>query len=59
MEIDKLDSDKKTEIPGLKNNRTLFLRELLGNDLFKKYSKKVLNSINPLKSKLGLTPLEF
>ncbi|MEB2777196.1 hypothetical protein SYJ56_17910 [Algoriphagus sp. D3-2-R+10] len=56
---EKSDDDKKTAFLGLKNNRTKFLTELLGNDIVKKYSGKVLKSINPLKSKLGLAALAF
>lgn len=56
---DKSDDDKKAAFLGLKNNRTKFLTDLLGNDLFKKYSGKILKSINPLKSKLGLAALAF
>lgn len=55
----KSDDDKKSSFLGLKNNRTKFLTSLLGNDLFKKYSGKILKSINPLKSKLGLAALAF
>ncbi|WP_026956995.1 hypothetical protein [Algoriphagus vanfongensis] len=53
------DDDKKASILGLKNSRTKFLTDLLGSDLFKKYSGKVLKGINPLKSKLGLAALAF
>lgn len=53
------DEDKKTSFLNLKNSRTSFLTSLLGNDLLKKYSGKVLKSINPLKSKLGLAALAF
>lgn len=53
------DDDKKTSFLNLKNSRTSFLTSLLGNDLLKKYSGKVLKSINPLKSKLGLAALAF
>lgn len=56
---DKSDDDKKTAFLGLKNNRTQFLSSLLGNELFKKYSGKILKSIKPLKSKLGLAALAF
>ncbi|WP_057938179.1 hypothetical protein [Algoriphagus resistens] len=56
---DKSDDDKKTAFLGLKNNRTQFLTSLLGNELFKKYSGKILKSIKPLKSKLGLAALAF
>ncbi|WP_296705125.1 hypothetical protein [Algoriphagus sp.] len=53
------DDDKKASFLGLKNKRTKFLTDLLGSDLFKKYSGQVLKSINPLKSKLGLAALAF
>ncbi|EAZ79159.1 hypothetical protein [Algoriphagus machipongonensis] len=53
------DEDKKASFLGLKNKRTKFLTDLLGSDLFKKYSGKILKSINPLKSKLGLAALAF
>lgn len=53
------DDDKKSSFLGLKNKRTKFLIDLLGNDLFKKYSGQILKSINPLKSKLGLAALAF
>lgn len=53
------DEDKKAGFLNLKNKRTSFLTELLGNDLFKKYSGKVLKSIGPFKSKLGLAALAF
>lgn len=56
---DKSDDDKKTAFLGLKNNRTQFLTSLLGNELFKKYSGKILKSIKPLKSKLGFAALAF
>ena len=53
------DEDKKASFLGLKNSRTKFLINLLGNDLFKKYAGQILKSINPLKSKLGLAALAF
>ncbi|PZX47786.1 hypothetical protein [Algoriphagus chordae] len=56
---DKSDDDKKSAFLGLKNNRTKFLTDLLGSDIFKKYSGQVLKSINPFKSKLGLAALAF
>ncbi|REG88616.1 hypothetical protein [Algoriphagus antarcticus] len=55
----KSDDDKKTAFLGLKNNRTKFLTDLMGNDMLKKYSSQILKSINPLKSKLGLAALAF
>ena len=55
----KSDDDKKAAFLGLKNKRTKFLTDLLGNDLFQKYSGQILKSINPLKSKLGLAALAF
>jgi len=55
----KSDDDKKTAFLNLKSKRTKLLTSLLGNDLFKKYSGKILQSINPLKSKLGLAALAF
>ncbi|UZD23256.1 hypothetical protein PBT90_07625 [Algoriphagus halophytocola] len=55
----KSDDDKKAAFLGLKNKRTKFLTDLLGSDLFKKYSGQILKSINPLKSKLGLAALAF
>ena len=51
------DDDKKASFLGLKNKRTKFLTDLMGSDLFKKYSGQILKSINPLKSKLGLAAL--
>lgn len=56
---EKSEDDKKASFLGLKNNRIKFLTSLLGNDLLKKYSGKILKSINPLKSKLGLAALAF
>ncbi|MBN3584682.1 hypothetical protein JYB64_19990 [Algoriphagus aestuarii] len=56
---DASDDDKKASFLGLKNKRTKFLTDLLGSDLFKKYSGQILKSINPLKSKLGLAALAF
>ncbi|MBN3519571.1 hypothetical protein JYB62_06105 [Algoriphagus lutimaris] len=53
------EDDKKASFLNLKNSRTKFLTDLLGSDLFKKYSGKILQSINPLKSKLGLAALAF
>lgn len=53
------DEDKKASFLGLKNKRTKFLTDLLGSDLFKKYSGQILKGINPLKSKLGLAALAF
>ncbi|MBB6325548.1 hypothetical protein FHS59_001163 [Algoriphagus iocasae] len=53
------DDDKKASFLGLKNKRTKFLTDLMGSDLFKKYSGQILKSINPLKSKLGLAALAF
>jgi hypothetical protein len=53
------EEEKKTSILNLKNNRTKFLTDLLGSDLFKKYSGNVLSAINPLKAKLGLAALGF
>lgn len=53
------DDEKKEKFLGLKNSRTKFLTDLLGSDLFKKYSGQILKSINPLKSKLGLAALAF
>ncbi len=50
---------KKAGILDLKNSRTKFLTDLLGSDLFNKYSGNVLKAINPLKSKLGLAALAF
>jgi len=50
---------KKAGILDLKNSRTKFLTDLLGSDLFSKYSGNVLKAINPLKSKLGLAALAF
>lgn len=50
---------KKTSILNLKNNRTKFLTDLLGSELFQKYAGNVLKAINPLKSKLGLAGLAF
>jgi hypothetical protein len=50
---------KKKSILGLKDKRTQFLTDLIGSDLFKKYSGSVLTAINPLKSKLGLAALAF
>ncbi|MCS5489047.1 MULTISPECIES: hypothetical protein [Algoriphagus] len=53
------DDDKKASILGLKDKRTKFLMDLLGNDLVKKYTGQILKGINPLKSKLGLAALAF
>ena len=53
------EDDKKASFLGLKNKRTKFLTDLMGSDLFKKYSGQILKSINPLKSKLGLAALAF
>lgn len=53
------EDDKKKSILGLKDKRTKFLTDLIGSDLFKKYSGSVLTAINPLKSKLGLAALAF
>jgi len=53
------EESKKSSILNLKNNRTKFLTELMGNDLAQKYLGKVLKGINPLKSKLGLAALAF
>ncbi|MBY5949684.1 hypothetical protein OU792_08895 [Algoriphagus sp. NF] len=53
------DEDKKASFLGLKNKRTKFLMDLMGSDLFKKYSGQILKGINPLKSKLGLAALAF
>lgn len=53
------DDDKKASIIGLKDKRTKFLMDLLGSDIFKKYSGQILKGINPLKSKLGLAALAF
>lgn len=53
------EDDKKASFLNLKNGRTKFLTDLLGSDLFKKYSGKILQSINPLKPKLGLAALAF
>jgi hypothetical protein len=53
------DEAKKTSILNLKNTRTKFLTDLLGSDLFNKYSGNILKAINPLKSKLGLAALAF
>ncbi len=53
------DDEKKKSILGLKDKRTKFLTDLLGSDLFKKYSGNILSAINPLKSKLGLAALAF
>ena len=53
------DDDKKASFLGLKNKRTKFLTDLMGSDLFKKYSGQILKSINPLKSKLGLAAFAF
>ncbi|MEN2282477.1 hypothetical protein AAGF08_10090 [Algoriphagus sp. SE2] len=53
------DDDKKASFLGLKNKRTKFLTDLLGSELFQKYSGQILKSINPLKSKLGLAALAF
>lgn len=50
---------KKSSILNLKNGRTKFLTDLLGSDLFSKYSGNVLKAIGPLKSKLGLAALAF
>ena len=50
---------KKAGILDLENSRTKFLTDLLGSDLFSKYSGNVLKAINPLKSKLGLAALAF
>lgn len=55
----KSDNDKKTAFLNLTSKRAKLLTSLLGNDLFKKYSGKILQSINPLKSKLGLAALAF
>lgn len=51
------DDDKKAKFLNLKSGRTKFLTDLLGSDLFQKYSGQILKSINPLKSKLGLAAL--
>tara|TARA_R110000850_G_scaffold219892_2_gene345661 strand:- start:694 stop:882 length:189 start_codon:yes stop_codon:yes gene_type:complete len=56
---DASDEDKKAGFLKMKNNRTKLLTNLPGNDLFKKYSKQVLKSISPFKSKLGLAALAF
>ncbi|HSF53931.1 MAG TPA: hypothetical protein VLA71_09280 [Algoriphagus sp.] len=53
------DETKKSNILNLKNGRTKFLTDLLGSELFQKYSGNVLKAINPLKSKLGLAALAF
>lgn len=53
------DDDKKAKFLNLKSGRTKFLTDLLGSDLFQKYSGQILKSINPLKSKLGLAALAF
>ncbi len=53
------DDAKKEKFLGLKSSRTKFLTDLLGSDLFKKYSGQILKSINPFKSKLGLAALAF
>ena len=53
------DDEKKEGFLNLKNSRTKFLTELLGNNLLQKYSGNLLKSINPLKSKLGLAALAF
>ncbi len=53
------DEEKEKAFLGLKNKRTKFLTDLLGSDLFKKYSGQILKAINPLKSKLGLAALAF
>ncbi|MDN3203466.1 hypothetical protein [Algoriphagus sediminis] len=53
------DDEKKEAFLGLKNKRVKFLTDLLGSDLFKKYSGQILKAINPLKSKLGLAALAF
>ena len=62
MDIDKSgksDADKKAAFLGLKSKHAKILTDILGNDLFKKYSGQILKSINPLKSKLGLAALAF
>lgn len=56
---EKSEENKKTAFLNLKNNRTDFLTDLMGNDLLRKYSDKILKSITPLKSKLGLAALAF
>ncbi|MHA7128346.1 hypothetical protein [Algoriphagus namhaensis] len=53
------DDEKKAKFLNLKSGRTKFLTDLLGSDLFQKYSGQILKSINPLKSKLGLAALAF
>lgn len=53
------DDSKKASILDLKNSRTKILTDVLGSDLFSKYSGSVLKAINPLKSKLGLAALGF
>lgn len=53
------DDTKKASILDLKNSRAKFLTDVLGSDLFTKYSGDVLKAINPLKSKLGLAALGF
>ena len=62
MDIDKSgksDDDKKAAFLGLKSKHAKILTDILGNDLFKKYSGQILKSINPLKSNLGLASLAF
>lgn len=58
-EASESDDTKKAGILNLKNSRTKFLIDLLGNDLLSKYAGNVLEAINPLKSKLGLAALAF
>jgi|GEM_PF-1331325 len=53
------EEDKKAGFLKMKNNRAKLQTSLFGNDLFKKYSKQVLKSISPFKSKLGLAALAF
>lgn len=53
------EDEKKSGILNLKNKRSNFLTELLGQVLAKKYLGNVTKGINPLKSKLGLAALAF
>lgn len=53
------EDEKKKGILGLKEGRSNFLTNLLGQALAQKYLGNVTKGINPLKSKLGLAALAF
>jgi hypothetical protein len=53
------EDEKKMGILGLKEGRSNFLTNLLGQALSQKYLGNVSKGINPLKSKLGLAALAF